>query len=186
MTRFTMEKAPIDGLKVIQRLSFEDERGYLERMFCSDEFSPIIENRRIVQINRTLTANLGTIRGMHFQLPPYAEMKLVSCIRGEVFDVAVDLRRNSSTFLNWHAEYLSEENNRTFVIPEGFAHGFQTLSNDCELIYFHTAAYNQKAEGGIDALDERINIVWPLPILERSMRDQRHPALAPDFAGIVI
>ena len=137
-----------------------------------------------MQINRTKTAKAGTVRGMHFQYPPHAEMKLVSCLRGEVFDVAVDLRKNSPTFLHWHAETLSDHNHKTFVIPEGFAHGFQTLSDDCELIYFHTALYHQEAEGGLDALDKRISIEWPPPILERSMRDQKHLALAEDFSGV--
>ena len=97
-----------------------------------------------------MTASRGTVRGMHFQHPPHAETKFVSCLRGEVFDVAVDLRNGSPTFLHWHAEILSADNHRTLVIPEGFAHGFQTLSDDCEMLYFHTAAYNPEAEGGLN------------------------------------
>ena len=88
------------------------------------------------------------MRGLHFQYPPHAETKLVSCLRGEVFDVAVDLRRDSPTFLRWHAEILSSDNHRTLLIPEGFAHGFQTLTEDCELLYLHTAAWQPGAEGG--------------------------------------
>jgi len=169
---------------MIQRQPLGDERGYLERMFCSEEFQSIIGDRRIVQINHTKTAKTGTVRGMHFQHPPYAEMKFVSCLRGEAFDVAVDLRQGSPNFLKWRAEVLSEENHKTFAIPEGFAHGFQTLSDDCELLYFHTAAYQPEAEAGLNALDERLSIKWPLPIAERSVRDQQHPALSDDFAGI--
>lgn len=186
MSRFAIERTPIAGLHVIQRRPLGDERGYLERMFCSEELQPIICDRRITQINHTKTAKMGTVRGMHFQHPPYAEMKLVSCIRGEVFDVAVDLREDSPTFLQWHAEILSEENHKSFAIPEGFAHGFQTLTDDCELLYFHTAAYQPEAEAGLNALDERLAIKWLLPIAERSMRDQQHPALVNDFAGIKV
>jgi dTDP-4-dehydrorhamnose 3,5-epimerase len=186
MSRFIIEQTPIAGLQVIQRQPLGDERGYLERMFCSEELESVIGSRQVVQINHTKTAKTGTVRGMHFQYPPHAEMKLVSCLRGEVFDVAVDLREDSPTFLQWHAEILSEDNHKTFAIPEGFAHGFQTLSDDCELLYFHSAAYKSEAEAGLSALDDRLSIKWPLPIAELSMRDQQHPALAGDFAGITV
>ena len=184
MSRFAIEKTPIAGLQVIQRQPLGDERGFLERMFCSEELESVIGSREVVQINHTKTAKTGTVRGMHFQHPPHAEMKLVSCLRGEVFDVAVDLREGSSTFLQWLAEILSEDNHKTFAIPEGFAHGFQALSDGCELLYFHTAAYQPEAEAGLNALDERLAIKWPLLIAERSMRDQQHPTLTGDFAGI--
>ena len=184
MSRFVLNQTPIAGLQVIQRQPIGDERGYLERMFCSEELQSIVGIRKIVQINHTKTAKTGTVRGMHFQYPPHAEMKLVSCLRGEVFDVAVDLRQGSSTFLKWYGEVLSEVNHKTFVIPQGFAHGFQTLTDNCELLYLHTAAYRPEAEAGLNALDERLAIKWPLPITERSMRDQQHPTLADDFAGI--
>lgn len=184
MSRFLTEQTSINGLQLIHRKPIGDDRGYLERMFCSEELRSILGIRKIVQINHTNTANRGTVRGMHFQHPPHAEMKLVSCLRGEVFDVAVDLREDSPTFLQWHAEILSENNHKTFVIPEGFAHGFQTLTDDCELLYFHTAAYQPVAEAGLNALDDRLSIKWPLPISERSKRDQQHPVLTDEFAGI--
>jgi len=153
-------------------------------LFCTDELKPIIEQRRIVQINRTHTEKAGSVRGIHFQHPPFAEMKLVSCLRGEVFDVAVDLRKNSPTFLQWHAEVLTEANHKTLVIPEGFAHGFQTLTDDCELLYLHTAAYAPDFEAGLNALDPRLTITWPMPIAERSMRDQHHAMLTSEFSGL--
>ena len=184
MSRFVIEKTPIDGLHVIQRKPIGDERGYLERMFCGDELKPIIDKHSIMQINHTMTRKAGTVRGMHFQHPPQAEMKLVSCLRGEVFDVAVDLRKNSPTFLQWRAEVLTDRNHKTFVIPEGFAHGFQTLTDDCELLYLHTAAYAPDVEAGLNALDPRLAIAWPMPIAERSMRDQRHAMLTPEFSGL--
>ena len=123
---------------------------------------------------------------MHYQNPPYAEMKLVSCLKGEVYDVAVDLRKDSPTFLKWHATILSEENHRSFAIPEGFAHGFQTLTDHCELIYLHTAAYAPEAEAGIDALDPFVGIEWPLPITERSVRDQAHRKFNVEFLGLSV
>jgi dTDP-4-dehydrorhamnose 3,5-epimerase len=110
----------------------------------------------------------------------------VSCIKGEILDVAVDLRKDSPTYLKWHAEVLSEKNQKTFLIPEGFAHGFQTLSNDCELIYLHTAAYSQTHERGLNYADKKINISWPLDISEISDRDQSHPMLEDDFEGIIL
>jgi dTDP-4-dehydrorhamnose 3,5-epimerase len=107
-------------------------------------------------------------------------MKLVSCLRGEVFDVAVDRRQDSPTFLQWHAERLSADNHKTLAIPEGFAHGFQTLTADCELLYLHTAAYEPDAEDGLNALDPGLAIDWPLPISDRSVRDQALPAIDPE------
>jgi dTDP-4-dehydrorhamnose 3,5-epimerase len=184
MSRFAIEKTPIYGLQVVHRQLMVDDRGYLERIFCSDELKPIIDQRSIVQINHTLTAKTGTVRGLHFQHPPHAEMKLVSCLRGEVFDVAVDLRKDSLTFLQWHAEMLTESNHKTFVIPEGFAHGFQTLTDDCELLYLHTTAYAQDADAGLNALDPRLTINWPMPVAERSTRDQKHAMLTLDFLGL--
>lgn len=184
MSRFVLNQTPIAGLQVIQRQPLGDERGYLERMFCSEEFKSIIGSRKIAQINHTKTAKAGIVRGMHFQYPPCAEMKFVSCLRGEVFDVAVDLRQDSPTFLKWHAEILSEDNHKTFLIPEGFAHGFQALSNDCELVYIHTTAYKQEAEAGLNALDARLAIKWPLTVTERSLRDQHHLMLTDDFIGM--
>ncbi len=184
MSRFAVIETPLAGLTLLQRHPIGDQRGYLERLFCRDELAAIIGERPIMQINHTLTAKAGTIRGMHFQRAPHAEMKLVTCLKGEVFDVAVDLRRDSPTFLHWHAEHLSTENHRTLVIPEGFAHGFQTLADDCELIYLHTAAYHADAEGGLNALDPRLEIVWPLPVLDRSARDRDHPLLDDTFCGL--
>ena len=184
MSCFAIEKTPIDRLHVIQRRPIGDKRGYLERMFCSDELKLITGQRSIVQINHTLTAKAGTVRGMHLQHPPHAEMKLVSCLRGEVFDVAVDLRKGSPTFLQWHAEVMTESNHKTFVIPEGFAHGFQTITDDCELLYLHTAAYAPDAEAGLNALDPRLSIAWPMPITERSKRDQQHALLTSEFSGL--
>jgi dTDP-4-dehydrorhamnose 3,5-epimerase len=139
-----------------------------------------------MQINHTLTAKRGTVRGLHFQYPPHAEIKIVSCLHGEVFDVAVDLRQGSPTFLHWHAEILSANNHRTLLIPEGYAHGFQTLAEDCELLYFHTSAYQPGAESGLNAQDPALNIHWPEAVIELSSRDLAHPYITADFVGVAV
>jgi dTDP-4-dehydrorhamnose 3,5-epimerase len=177
---------PLQGLKVIRRNPLGDHRGYLERMYCSEELRQFIPERGIVQINHTMTTRRGTVRGMHFQHPPFAETKIVSCLCGEVFDVAVDLRRDSPTFLHWHAEILSASNHKAMLIPEGFAHGFQTLDEGCELLYFHTAAYQPAAEGGLNSQDPKIDIHWPEAVFELSPRDAGHPLVTEDFAGVAI
>lgn len=186
MKRFTVSEAPLSGLVTLVRNPIGDERGYLERVYCQQELAPVLQGRTIQQINITLTARQGTVRGMHYQHPPHAEMKLVSCLRGAVFDVAVDVRRGSPTFLRWHAERLTADNHRTFVIPEGFAHGFQTLTDDCELLYCHTAAYQADAAGALNAADPRLGITWPLPITGRSVRDQAHAMLGAGFVGVSV
>jgi dTDP-4-dehydrorhamnose 3,5-epimerase len=185
-TRFDILDLPIQCLKLVQRKPISDGRGYLERMFCSADLKSLIPGKSIVQINHTLTAGRGTVRGMHFQHPPHAETKFVSCLRGKVFDVAVDLRRDSATFLRCHGEVLSAANHKTLVIPEGFAHGFQTLTKDCDLLYLHTAAYQAAAEGGLNARDPRLGIQWPLPIAEQSVRDAAHALISDDFGGLAV
>jgi dTDP-4-dehydrorhamnose 3,5-epimerase len=184
-SRFEIEDAPLAGLCVLRRKPVADHRGYLERLYCEEELEAVTAGARIVQINRTLTRKRGTVRGMHFQRAPHAEMKLISCLNGEVFDGVVDIRRGSPTFLRWHGEVLNAHNRRTLIIPVGFAHGFQTLSDDCELLYFHTAAYAPSAEGALNASDPRIGIDWPLPISEMSPRDLSHPMLSTEFEGFV-
>ena len=185
-SRFDILDTPLDGLKLIQRKPLGDTRGYLERMFCVEELKSIISGDDIVQINHTLTEKRGTVRGLHFQYPPHAETKFVSCLRGEVFDVAVDLRRHSPTLLRWHAEILSASNHKTFAIPEGFAHGFQALTDACEMLYFHTASYRPEAEGGLNVRDSRLAIQWPQAMTELSRRDAAHPVLTDDFQGVAV
>lgn len=184
MGRFDFSPAPIAGLVLVQRKRLEDSRGFLSRFYCAEEFESAGVHGAISQINHTLTRRKGAVRGMHFQLPPHAESKLVSCLHGEIFDVAVDLRKNSPTFLKWHGEVLSAQNQRSMLIPEGFAHGFQAMTDDCEIIYLHTAAYRQTAEAALNATDPRLAIAWPLGITEMSDRDRGHAMLAADFEGI--
>lgn len=184
MSRFESGNTPLPGLVTLKRQCHSDRRGFLSRLFCAEEMRVFGWPGAVAQINQTLTRSRGSVRGMHFQRPPQAEYKLVSCLRGEIFDVAVDLRRGSPTFLQWHAERLSAGNLLALMIPAGFAHGFQALSDDCELLYLHSAPYTPAAEGGLDAIDPRLAIQWPLPISERSPRDEAFPLLTPDFSGI--
>jgi len=185
-SRFDILDTPLEGLKLLQRKPIGDARGHLERLYGSDELQALIPGKGIKQINHTLTTRRGTVRGMHFQRPPHAETRFVSCLRGEVFDVAVDLRRGSSTFLRWHAEVLSADNHKTLVIPEGFAHGLQTLAADCEMLYFHTAIYQPGAEGGLNAQDPRLAILWPEAITELSPRDAALPPVTDNFSEVVV
>jgi dTDP-4-dehydrorhamnose 3,5-epimerase len=178
MSRFELSITPLAGLKVVQRNRVGDHRGFLERLFCADELAPAGWRKPIAQINLTYTRCRGTVRGMHFQRSPHMEMKLVSCVRGAVWDVAVDLRAGSPGFLHWHGEELSATNGRALLIPEGVAHGFQALTDDCELVYVHSAQYAPDAEAGVNPTDPRLAITWPLPITELSSRDKNHPMLS--------
>jgi dTDP-4-dehydrorhamnose 3,5-epimerase len=184
MNRFIANELPLEGLKLIARQPIGDQRGYLARLFCADELSKFNWTKPIAQINHTYTAFRGTVRGLHFQNAPHTEMKLVSCLKGEVWDVAVDLRPNSPSFLQWHAEILSENNFKALLIPEGFAHGFQSMSDDVELLYCHSASYAQKSEAALNALDPRLSINWPSPITEISAKDTSHPFIDSKFKGV--
>lgn len=184
MARFEFVATPLDGLFAVQRALVEDPRGFLCRVYCAEEFAAAGVRRSPDQINHTITRRTGTVRGMHFQRPPHAEIKFVSCLRGEVFDVAVDVRRGSPTFLKWHGEILSAANQRSLLIPEGFAHGFQALTEDCELLYLTTAPYTPASEAALNAGDPRLAIAWPLPIAQMSDRDWSHPMVTGDFDGL--
>lgn len=186
MKRLAVTDLPLSGLKRVERQHLGDARGFLSRLFCADELAEAGWNGPVAQINQTLTRRCGAVRGMHFQYPPHAETKLVSCLGGAVFDVAVDLRKGSPTFLRWHAQELSAENRLALLIPAGFAHGFQALSDDCELLYVHSAPYVAVAEGGLSPRDPQLAIAWPLAITDMSERDAGHPAVGPDFKGVTL
>jgi dTDP-4-dehydrorhamnose 3,5-epimerase len=172
------------GVVVVETTPVADQRGAFARFFCERELGAIIKDRRIVQINHSLTSAVGAVRGLHYQRPPHAEMKLVRCLKGGVWDVAVDLRAGSPTFLQWHAEELTPGNARMLVIPEGCAHGFQVMEAKSELLYLHTAFHTPPAEGGLPHDDPRLGITWPLSVADLSDRDRRHSPIAPDFSGI--
>ncbi len=175
---------PLSGSFVIHPTVFADDRGWFARTFCKNEFADIGHNKEWVQLNHSFSKNPGTVRGMHFQFPPCTEIKMVRCIAGKIFDVIVDLRTGSPTFLKWFGTELSAENRAMMYIPEGFAHGFQTLAPDSELIYHHTSFYTASAEGGLRYDDIRVGIEWPKPVTEISGRDKNHPLISNQFSGI--
>ena len=174
----------IPGLVVVETTPHIDNRGAFARLYCERELAGFIGSRRIVQINHSRTSAIGTVRGLHYQRPPHVEMKLVRCLKGGVWDVAVDLRHDSPTFLHWHAEELTPANSRMMVIPEGFAHGFQVIEPDSELLYLHTAFYEPEAEGGLRHDDPSLAINWPLAVTDLSARDASHPLIDFNFFGI--
>ena len=174
----------LTGSFVIDLQPFTDERGWFARFFCEKEFQQIGHSKPWVQLNHSFTNTKGTLRGMHFQVPPYREIKMVRCIAGAVFDVIIDIRSGSNTFLQWFGTELSAANKKMLYIPEGFAHGFQCLTDDCELIYHHSEFYIPNAEGGIRYDDPAVGIQWPLPAQMLSVRDQQHPYLDKNFKGI--
>ena len=184
--RFEIKKTNIEQLCLITRAPISDARGSLTRIFCAEELALAGWHRPIAQINHTITKMTGTVRGLHFQQSGYSEMKLVTCLRGSVWDVAVDLRSDSPTFLKWFAVELSASNQQSMLIPEGFAHGFQTLVDDCELIYLHSTAYAPHAEFGLNPIDPMLSINWPLAITNLSNRDAKHPLLDSQFKGVVL
>ncbi len=175
---------PLSGSYVIDLAPFADERGWFGRYYCKDEFSQIGHTKEWKQMNHSVSYKEGTIRGMHFQVQPYSEIKMVRCIGGSVFDVIIDIRKDSATFLQWFGVELSAQNKMMLYIPEGFAHGFQCLSDNCELLYHHSEFYQPEAEAGIKYNDPMINIQWPLPVSVLSERDSHHPFLHEDFKGV--
>jgi dTDP-4-dehydrorhamnose 3,5-epimerase len=185
--RFEVKASKLAGLQIITRQPIVDARGWFERAYCADTFAELGIFKTISQINRSFTVQKGSVRGMHFQTAPFMETKFVSCLKGEVFDVAVDLRANSPTFLQWHAEILSASNQRSLLIPEGYAHGFQTLSTDCEMLYLHTQKFDPASSSGVNPLDPRLAIAWPIPITETtemSDGDRHRPMMLPTFEGL--
>jgi dTDP-4-dehydrorhamnose 3,5-epimerase len=176
----------IPGAYTIDVGPFVDDRGWFARVYCKNEFEKINHNEEWVQMNHSFTKEVGSLRGMHFQYPPYAETKMVRCIAGKVYDVIVDLRENSPAFLKWTGVELSAENKRTIFIPKGVAHGFQVLSENSELLYSHSAMYVKESEGAVFYNDPLINIKWPLPVTNVSDKDRGYGMLNKEFKGIKI
>ncbi len=176
----------LEGAYIIGLEPFKDERGLFARTYCKKEFAAIGHDDDFVQINHSRTIPKAAIRGMHFQVPPSAETKLIRVIRGTILDVIVDIRKDSPTFLQHIQVELSEDNMRMIYVPKGFAHGFQTLTEYCEMIYHHTEFYTPENERGLKYDDPMLHISWPLPPSLVSDRDQNHPALAQQFEGIAV
>jgi dTDP-4-dehydrorhamnose 3,5-epimerase len=176
----------LSGAAVIEAEPHVDSRGKFARLFCQKELGSLHNNESIDQINHSVTVEKGSMRGLHFQHPPHAEIKMVRCIKGSVFDVMVDLRENSPTFMQWHGEVLSQDNLRMIYIPKGFAHGFQSLEGNCELLYLHSGFYEPKTESGIRYNDPTIGIEWPREISVISERDKCLPLLTAEFKGLIV
>jgi dTDP-4-dehydrorhamnose 3,5-epimerase len=155
------ERTRLEGAFLVDLERREDERGFFARTWCADEFADHGLVNRLVQANVSWNARQGTLRGMHFQHPPHAETKLVRCTRGAIYDVIVDLRPDSETYKEWLGVELTDENRRALFVPEGFAHGYQTLVPDSEIIYQVSAAYAPQAEGGVRWDDPAFGIEWP-------------------------
>ncbi len=178
MSDLELHSLTLSGLFRVSRTSRADDRGSFSRLWSSDSLSEHGFPNGPVQVNHSISHQRGTVRGLHYQRPPYMETRLVSCIRGEIFDVAVDLRPESATYLKWHAELLSAANGHALLVPEGFAHGFQTLTDNCEIVYCHSKSYTPESEAGLAFDDPLLAIAWPLPATFISERDRSHLRLA--------
>ena len=179
-----IHRTPLEDLMLIETAPIQDERGQFVRVFCETVCAELRPNLHWSQINISRTTHKGTVRGMHFQYPPTAETKLIRCLQGRVFDVAVDLRADSPTFLRWHGVELGEDGLMQFFIPEGFAHGFQTLTHNAQLLYLHTSAWNRQHEGALRYDDPALSIAWPLPVTQVSEKDRNTSLLDGNFTGI--
>lgn len=177
----------LDGLVEVARTPQDDTRGRFARLFDHQELLAAGWRWPVVQVNLSETIRAGTVRGLHYQVPPSAEAKLVTCIRGEIWDVAVDIRSGSPTFLRWFARKLNAQILNGMLIPPGFAHGFQAMHDNVTVAYIHSSGYAPADERGISATEDYLGINWPLPVSQRSDRDLSFPPLdVPNFAGVKI
>ena len=167
----------IDGLKELISEPYKDSRGEFLNLFKINDqnLGKIWGDRKLCQVNKSITLKKGTIRGLHLQKSPHQEIKIIRCIKGKVWDVGVDLRKNSDTYLQWHAIELNPFQNNAILIPEGCAHGFQTLQDNSELIYIHSENWMTESEFGIRFDDPKLNITWPLNMVNLSERDANLP-----------
>ena len=175
---------PLDGAYTIELEKRGDDRGFFARLFCQKEFEAAGLSMSVVQINNSLSAKAGTLRGMHYQLAPAAEIKVVRCVRGALFDAIVDLRPDSPTFGTWFGTELSADNRRMLLVPQGCAHGFLTLTDDTEAFYLVNAFYAPDLERGVRYDDPRFGIDWPSQPVEVSSKDRDWPDFDPAFHGV--
>lgn len=169
----------LDGARLIQLDPVKDNRGFFARTFCAEEFALQDLEIEYPQHSVAFSARSGTLRGMHYQREPHSEVKLVRCLRGTIWDVIIDIRATSPTFQQWQGFELSNSNGHQLYIPKGFAHGYQTLTDDVEISYLISAPYSREAAFGIRYNDPKFQIVWPAAITEISDKDLRWP----DFVG---
>lgn len=168
---------PLAGAYVVELERIEDERGFFARSFCQDEFRKQGLKTAIAQCNVSWNRKRGTLRGLHYQAAPHEEAKVVHCTRGAVWDVIVDLRTGSPTRLRWHAQELNADNRFALYVPQGFAHGFQTLADGTEVLYQMSESYHPDLARGLRWDDPRLGIRWPLPEPTLSERDRSYPLL---------
>ena len=173
---FEFKLTEIEGIILISPKLFKDERGYFMEIYKKSDFFQNEIKEKFVQDNQSKSIK-NTIRGLHYQIPPFAQGKLVRCVKGKIFDVAVDIRKNSPTFGKWVGIYLSEENKNMMYLPVGFAHGFYTVSEIAEVVYKATSEYSSKHDKGIIWNDPDINIKWPSQNIILSEKDKRLPLL---------
>jgi dTDP-4-dehydrorhamnose 3,5-epimerase len=174
---------PLAGAYTIDLEKRGDDRGFFARFFCEDEFRDAGLETKFVQVNNSVTEKAGTLRGLHYQLPPSAEVKVVRCIRGALWDVILDLRAGSPTFGKWFGAELSAENRTMMYVPRGFAHGFVTLTENTEALYLVSTFYAPDAERGVRFNDPAHGIEWPMAPLEISDKDRNWPDLDDTFHG---
>lgn len=175
MNRFNFTKTSLEGVFIVEPKPIHDERGYFERYFCAQDFKEIGILKPITQINHSKTIGKGSVRGIHYQTPPFCETKIVRCLKGVIYDIAVDLRTDSPTFLQYFSTELSEKNGKYLVIPDGFGHAFQTLNDEAEILYLTTEPFNPQADSSLNPLDPTINIQWKLKIGNISQKDKNAP-----------
>lgn len=174
---------PLEGGYLIEPERREDDRGFFARVWCVDEFAQYGLSTELVQVNVGFSPRKGTLRGMHYQTAPAQEVKLVRCTRGAVYDVMVDLRTESPTHGRWYAAELTPDNGRMLYVPEGFAHGYQTLTDDSEIVYQTSCAYAPGCATGVAYDDPAFGIDWPMPPTAVSDADASWPAYEPHTHG---
>lgn len=174
---------PLAGVLLLEQVRHADARGFFARWYCQAELAKLGLERPVVQGNLSASPKRGTLRGLHYQEAPSAEAKIVQCVKGAIFDVALDLRPDSSTFGRWFGVELSATNGRILVVPEGCAHGFLTLENDVLVHYLVTAPHDSSRERGVRWDDPRFAIAWPFPPSLISERDRTHPDFDPARSG---
>lgn len=184
MIRFEETPTNIDGIYIITKKIIGDKRGYLERLYCLDDLKSW-SGRSIFQINKTYTKKSGTVRGLHFQYPPYAEAKFICCLRGSVLDFAVDIRKNSRTYGHTFALTLEAEAHNAVLLPEGIAHGFQALTDDVEMLYIHSTPYKPACEAGVNILDPDLKLPINRENITMSDRDRSFPTMK-EIGGLEI
>ena len=177
-------ETPLQGAYVIELEKLEDERGFFARSWCVREFATKGLDPHLVQCNVSFNKRKGTLRGLHYQIPPHAEVKLVRCTKGSLFDVIVDLRKDSPTFLKWVGVELTASNHRMLYIPKLFAHGFQTLEDDTEIFYQMSEFYEPAASKGLRWNDPRLGINWPDDCGAMSQKDQAYSDIEAGFVGL--